>query len=68
MNSSGLIMTKLTRDVLKGWKETREYWRDAKSEEFDQKYMEELAASVDAAATVMDQVDKLITKIRKDCE
>ena len=30
--------------------------------------MEELLASVDRAVTVIEQLDKLITKIRSDCE
>lgn len=30
--------------------------------------MEELLASVDRAVTVIEQLDKLATKIRKDCE
>ena len=30
--------------------------------------MEELLASVDRAVTVIEQLDKLISKIRKDCE
>ena len=32
------------------------------------KYMEELLASVDRTVTVIEQLDKLLTKIRKDCE
>ena len=44
------------------------YWKDAKSQEFERRYMEELLASVDRAVTVIEQLDKLITKIRSDCE
>jgi hypothetical protein len=50
------------------WQQTKAYWKDAKSLEFERKYMEELLASVERAATVMEQLDKLITKVRKDCE
>jgi len=39
-----------------------------KCQEFEQKYMEELFASVDRAATVIEQLDKLLTKVRTDCE
>jgi hypothetical protein len=36
--------------------------------EFDRLYMEELNASVNAASGVIDQLDKIIAKIKKDCE
>ena len=42
--------------------------KDAKCEQFEREYMQELVASVDRAVAVMEQLDKLVTKIRKDCE
>jgi hypothetical protein len=50
------------------WEETRNYWKDAKCEEFDRRYMQELLGRVERAAMVMEKLDELITKIRKDCE
>ena len=50
------------------WRETREYWDDAKSAEFERKYMDELQASVDTAVIVIEKLDKLLAKIKKDCE
>jgi hypothetical protein len=41
---------------------------DAKSHEFEHQYLEELFASVDRAVLVIEQLDKLILKIKKDCE
>jgi len=63
----GRLVT-LTKDILVKWAQTKECWRDAKSHEFEHKYLEELAAAVDKTVTVIDQLDKLITRVRSDCE
>lgn len=68
MNASGSRMSAITKELWLQWEQTKEYWRDAKSQEFEHKYLDELFASVDKAVTVIDQLDKLTTKIRSDCE
>jgi nitrogen fixation/metabolism regulation signal transduction histidine kinase len=61
-------LTALTKELLAQWRLTREQWQDAKSAEFEKRYMEELLTNVDAAVVVIDQLDGLIKKIRTDCE
>lgn len=68
MSASGSRLEALTKDLKVQWFQTKEYWSDAKSQEFEHKYLEELFASVDRAVLVIDQLDKLILKIKKDCE
>jgi len=68
MNASGARLGAITKELWVQWQQTREYWKDAKSEEFEHKFLDELIASVDKTVTVIDQLDKLISKIRKDCE
>ena len=68
MSGSGGKLTALTRGLSAQWQQTKDYWHDAKGREFERQYMEELFASVDKAVGVMEQVDKLIAKIRHDCE
>jgi hypothetical protein len=68
MSASGSRLEGLTKDLRVHWLQTKEYWSDAKSQEFEHKYLEELFASVDRAVLVIDQIDKLISKIKKDCE
>jgi thymidylate synthase len=58
----------LTKELMMHWRETKEYWRDAKSEEFENKYLSELKASVDKAVTVIEQLDKVVNRIKRDCE
>ena len=58
----------LTRDLSLRWAETREHWHDAKSEEFDRRFMAELSASVGRAVIILDKLDELLKKVRSDCE
>jgi hypothetical protein len=68
MNANASRLSGLTKDLWRHWEQTREYWQDAKSQEFEQKFLAELVASVDKTVNVIDQLDKLMTKIRRDCE
>jgi hypothetical protein len=58
----------LTRDISLEWAETKNYWRDAKSEEFERRFMSELSAQVNRAVIVLEQMDELLKKVRSDCE
>jgi hypothetical protein len=65
MSASGARLEALTKDLRVRWQQTREHWVDAKSLEFEHKYLEELFASVDRAVMVIEQLDKVILKIKK---
>ena len=58
----------ITKELSNRWDETKNYWRDAKSQEFERRYMVELFANVDKTITVMDKLNELVTKVRNDCE
>jgi len=70
MNPSGIKnrLVSLTKGISARWDETKNYWKDTKSDEFDQRYMNELSASVDKTVTVLEKLDELLAKVRKDCE
>jgi hypothetical protein len=68
IRASGIRLTAVTRQILSHWQETKEYWKDVKSKEFDRDYMAELQAGVDQAVATIEELEKLITKIRTDCE
>ncbi len=65
-NRSRLAAT--TKELSLRWGETKNYWRDAKSREFERRYVEELLADVDRTVTVLEKLDALLTKVRDDCE
>ena len=50
------------------WQDTKNYWRDEKSMEFERRYLQELFISVDKAVSVIEKLDELLKKIRSDCE
>jgi hypothetical protein len=68
MKASGNRLSGLTKELRAQWQDTKSSWKDAKSQEFERRYMEELLATVDRTVTVIEQLDKLLTKIRTDCE
>ena len=65
-NKSRLVGT--TKELSLRWEETRNYWRDAKSQEFEHKYMQELLTRVDKAVTVIEKLDEILRKVQSDCE
>ena len=68
MSGAGHRLGALTKDLANRWQRTRESWRDAKADEFQRQYLDELYTSVDKAMQVIEQLDKLMAKIRSDCE
>jgi len=70
MNLSGhkAQLTGATKEILLRWSETQNYWRDSKSREFDNHYMQELMARVEKAATLIDKLEEVLQKVHKDCD
>ncbi len=68
MNASSARLAALTKELWVNWQHTRESWTDSKSLEFEGKYLQELNASVEKTVIVMEELNKLLTKIRTDCE
>ena len=70
MNLSGSKsrLVGVTKELLLQWEDTRIYWRDAKSQEFERRYIQELRVRVDKAVTVIEKLDELLKRVRNDCE
>ena len=68
MSAAGQRVGALTKDLMNRWRETKETWRDAKADEFERDFLIELQSSVDKSLHVMEQLDKLLAKIRNECE
>ena len=70
MNLSGSKnrLIAITKELSNRWEDTKNHWRDAKSQEFEQRYMTELFANVDKTVTVMEKLNEILTKVRNDCE
>jgi hypothetical protein len=68
LSGSKTRLTGATKELALRWTETRHYWRDAKSQEFHQKYMQELSARVERATGIIDKLDEILKKLQDDCE
>lgn len=68
MNANGSRLEAITRELWVQWQQTRQSWADDRSREFEQKYLQELVQSVEKSVAVIEQLDKLITRIKRDCE
>jgi hypothetical protein len=68
ISANGKRIEMLTRELVGQWEQTKHYWMDTKSSEFEHEYLEELRSSVDNSVSVIEQLDKLVNKVRKDCE
>jgi len=68
ISANGKLIATATKELWLRWSETKSCWQDAKSGEFERKYLLELQSSVDRAVTVFDSLDKLASKVRSDCE
>jgi len=58
----------LTRELMLRWEETKSHWHDARSEEFDRRFMLELNAHVNRTVLMVEKLDEVLNKIRSDCE
>jgi hypothetical protein len=68
VSSNGKQLAAATKDLVRRWEETKESWQDAKAAEFEQKYLFELLSAIERAVPVFDDLDKLLNRIRSDCE
>ncbi len=66
--NDGKTLVALTKELTLRWEDTKASWSDAKSEEFERKYIAELLSGVEKSADVFEQLDKLVAKVRNDCE
>ena len=68
ISSNGKLIMSATKELWLRWEETKNFWKDAKSDEFERRYLLELQSSVDRALPIFADLDKLIDKVRSDCE
>jgi hypothetical protein len=68
MSVSKTRLAAITRELANQWQLTRDSWQDVKSQDFERQYIELLTSNVEKAITVMDDLDKVMAKIRSDCE
>jgi hypothetical protein len=55
------------KELASAWEEARNHWRDTKAEEFAELYLVPLPHHVARAATVIEEIEVLLRKVRSDC-
>jgi hypothetical protein len=68
VSANGKTVVALSKQLAVAWDETKQHWRDGKSEEFEKRFLSELVATVDRAAPVFDDLEKVLNRVRNDCE
>ena len=58
----------LTRELMTAWAETKQHWSDAKSLEFEKRFLNDLTTGVNAAVTNIEYLEQILRKIHSDCE
>jgi len=58
----------VTKELALQWEQTKNFWRDQKSEEFEKKYLQELFLYSDKAIVMIEKLDEVLKKVRTDCE
>ena len=68
MTGSSNRLMGLTKQLRAEWDQTKQYWNDAKSQEFEQRFLSELIAGVNQTIANIDTLERVISKVRNDCE
>ncbi len=68
LSGSRSRLAAISKELSLRWLETKYYWKDSKSQEFEHRFMDDLLARVDKTVTVVEKLDQLLSQVRKDCE
>jgi hypothetical protein len=68
MSASQNRLAGLTNNLRAEWEQTRHCWNDAKSREFEQRFLTELISGVNQTINHIESLERVLAKIRADCE
>jgi len=68
MNAAQIRLTALTKELMAEWANTKQYWRDAKSTEFEKRYLDELESAVTIACANVEPLERVLKQIHDDCD
>ena len=68
LSSNGQVIGAATKDLSVRWANLQSSWNDSKSREFEERFLFNLTSSAERAVPVFDQLQKLLAKVREDCE
>ena len=56
------------RDLENRWREMRRFWNDAAAAAFEARFVAPLLQDARRALAAMDQMNRILTQLRRDCE
>jgi hypothetical protein len=65
---SSANLSSALKELIARSRETEVHWHDAKRQEFQRHYLEQLPHDVARAISVIEEIDALLKKVRRDCE
>jgi hypothetical protein len=68
LKASKAKLARATKDLSSRWEETRHSWRDQKAREFESEFISPLPDSITSAMAIIDELDNVLSKIKKHCE
>ena len=68
MVSNRTRLATLTKILVNDWQHTKEHWQDQQAKQFEKQYIDGLLHNVSATIEIIEKLDKLITRVKKDCE
>ncbi len=68
MNACQNRLNGLTKELRAEWEQTKQHWSDAKSQEFEKRFLDELNAGINQAISSIDALERVLLKARDDCE
>lgn len=68
MSASQNRLVGLTNELRAEWEQTKHDWNDAKSREFEQRFLTELLSAVNQTINNIEALERVLAKIRTDCE
>ena len=68
VSTNGKVVLTATRELARKWEHTRQFWRDAKADEFERQFLSDLLSDVERSIPILEELDKLISTVRRECE
>lgn len=68
LRSTRARLVSLTQNLRRDWEDTKQVWHDERSAAFERRHLAELFAAVDRAGTALESLDRLVQKVRNECE
>lgn len=61
-------LAQAAKDLAVSWQLARSSWRDAKSVEFESRFLDPLPSAIARASTAIEELDAVLRKAQRDCE